>query len=130
MSTPEPYRPPTLPLPPPGMRWRIGYRPNGEPVYDLEADTPAPPPAAPAQRGEYFPPWIVHMAFMLLLGCIVLAAVGVVVVMVLGSIGALFAIIAQNAAVIGVVFIGTIVAAGWAASKIRPLVRGKKSGEK
>jgi hypothetical protein len=121
----------------PGPGWTIGVGADGRHCY--VPPQPQPPVVvvqapAPVQRGEYFPPWLVQFLILLvaILGAVIVltgTACAVVVLMggtLIGIIGA----VRDALPFLAFLLIGTIVAAGWAASKVRPLVRGKKRDEK
>jgi hypothetical protein len=109
----------------------VVYSPDGVP-YHFTVGQP-PPPAnivvqLPEQQGMsreqrefmmYALIWLVVAVVLTACACAVTVIMGGTLMGIIGVIGA-------NAAMIGVSFVGIILAAGWAATKIKPLMKTKK----
>jgi hypothetical protein len=108
----------------------VVYSPDGVPYHFTVGQ---PPPAnivvqLPEQQGMsreqrefmmYALIWLVVAVVLTACACAVTVIMGGTLMGIIGVIGA-------NAAMIGVSFVGIILAAGWAATKIKPLMKTKK----
>jgi hypothetical protein len=109
----------------------VVYSPDGVP-YHFTVGQP-PPPAhitvqlpeaqgmSPQQRE-----FMMYVIMWLVVAVVLVACVCAVTVIMGGTLMGIIGALGQNAAMIGVSFVGIILATGWAATKIKPLMKTKK----
>lgn len=136
MSQPiPPQQPgPLMPSAMPGPGMTVGYDPaTGRNVY-VPQQQPIIVQIPAQERREYFPPWLIQFLILIvaILGAVVVLVGSVCAVVVLMG-GTLIGIIGAATAALpylAVTTVAIIVAAGWAAGKIKPLMRGNAKNRK
>ncbi|MFC8429896.1 hypothetical protein [Streptomyces sp. NPDC057253] len=132
-NVPEPYRqyatPPAEQAPAHHRPPNVFYDEQGRPVHFTIGQPPAPIVVqAPVREGMDPALFRLVVVTFLILAVVVVctACVCAVVVLMGGTLMGIIGAVGQNLTTLALALVGSIVAAGWAASKIRPASRGRK----
>jgi len=119
-SVPAHHRPPN-----------IAYMPDGTPVHFTVGQPPAPQNIVvnlPEQQGMRVQQreFMMYVVMWLVVAVVLCACVCAVTVIMGGTLMGIIGVVGANAGMLAVTFIGIILAAGWAAQKIKPAKRKGK----
>ncbi|MFF7763150.1 hypothetical protein [Streptomyces griseorubiginosus] len=136
-NVPEPYRqyatPPIEGVPAHHRPPNVFYDEQGRPVHFTIGQPPAPVVVqAPVQQGMDPALFRLVVVTFLILAVVVVctACVCAVVVLMGGTLMGIIGAVGQNLTTLALALVASIVAAGWAASKIRPAARPEARGRK
>lgn len=133
---PEPYRryatPPTEGAPAHHRPPNVAYMPDGTPVHFTVGQPPQQPIVLQAPVHQGMDPALFRLIVITFLIVLVMVTVTgcvcAVVVLMGGTLIGIIGAVGQNLTAFTLTLLGAIVAAGWAASKIRPAVKTSKKG--